>query len=236
MIPLTRCCLLLAGACAAAVVAQALATELPREHLSIDLNWRFHLGDDWPGAPRLDQIGVSTGPVADRLNDDSWLSMNLPHEWAIELPLKENGTAICRAHVKLIQEELESPGIQIRFGTIDDDGWIYVNNQRVGELHDWNNQPVFDIKKHLLAGDNLVAMGVKNDGGAGGMNPEANLEIVGKPEAMPWARTLFKGFAQFIVQSTRDASGFKPTARSDGLKAVTAVVRTQACTPRPAVP
>ena len=31
----------------------AADTNSPREHLSLDANWKFHLGDDWPGALRL---------------------------------------------------------------------------------------------------------------------------------------------------------------------------------------
>ena len=41
----------------------------PREHLSLDANWKFHLGDDWPGALHLDKAGASTGPAAEKFND-----------------------------------------------------------------------------------------------------------------------------------------------------------------------
>jgi len=65
----------------------------PREHLSLDNNWRFHLGDDWPGAIRLDQVNVSSGPPSEVFNDDSWRSVNLPHDWAIELPFDRTADA-----------------------------------------------------------------------------------------------------------------------------------------------
>ena len=38
------------------------AADAPREHLSLDANWKFHLGDDWPGALHLDKAGASTRP------------------------------------------------------------------------------------------------------------------------------------------------------------------------------
>jgi beta-galactosidase len=59
----------------------------PREHLSLDAGWKFHLGDDWPNALRLDKAGASTGPASDKLfSDVPWRTVNLPHDWAVELP------------------------------------------------------------------------------------------------------------------------------------------------------
>jgi len=74
------------AACAALVVAQLGAAESPRERLSLDANWKFHLGDDWPDALRLDKAGVSSGPAAQRFADNLWRDVQLPHDWAIELP------------------------------------------------------------------------------------------------------------------------------------------------------
>jgi len=66
------------------------ADDSPREHLSLDANWKFHLGDDWPGALHLDKAGASTGPAAEKFSDSSWRVLNLPHDWAIELPFDKN--------------------------------------------------------------------------------------------------------------------------------------------------
>ena len=35
---------------------------------------------------RLDKAGSSGGPAAEKFNDNSWRSIDLPHDWAIELP------------------------------------------------------------------------------------------------------------------------------------------------------
>ena len=150
--------------------------------------------------------------------------------------LKEGETAIYRAHVKLSEDDLNNPGMQIRFACIDDHGWVFVNNQRVGESHDWSAEPAFDIKRALHAGDNVIAVGVKNDGGEGGLNRDVNVEITGQPQASPWSRSLFNGLAQIIVQSTKDAGEMKLTATADGLKIATVSVQSQVCTPRPSVP
>jgi beta-galactosidase len=150
--------------------------------------------------------------------------------------LREGQTAIFRAHVSLTEADLANPGIQIRFAGIDDQGWVFVNNQRVGESHDWSAQPAFDIKKALHAGDNVVAVGVRNDAGTGGLNPDVNVELVGKSAASAWSRRLFNGLAQVIVQSAKEAGEIKLTAGADGLKSATVSVQTQTGTPRPSVP
>jgi len=83
--------ILLTIICAALCFSFAFAAETaPREHLSLDANWKFHLGDEWPGALRLDKAGASTGPAAAEFNDSTWRTINLPHDWAIELPFDKN--------------------------------------------------------------------------------------------------------------------------------------------------
>ena len=189
--------------------------------------------NDWRWKPGefSTRRGQATPEFAAEFDDSTWNTVKKG-----ELPLKENETAIYRAHVKLTEADLDNPNVQVHFSTIDDNGWVYVNNQRVGESHDWNGQPVFNIKNALRAGDNVIAVGVKNDGGSGGMSPEVFVEVIGKPEVMPWSRSLFNGLAQIIVQSTRDAGELTLTASSDSLKPATAAVQTQASAPRPSLP
>ena len=95
---------------------------------------------------------------------------------------------------------------------------------------------MFDIKKFLDAGDNVVAVGVNNGAGQGGLNPNVSVRLIGNASAPPWSRSLFNGLAQIIVQSTREAGEFKLTASADGLTPATAVVQTQPCAGRPSVP
>jgi beta-galactosidase len=151
----------------------------------------------------------------------------------IETP---NTTAVYRAHFTLTEEDLNGAGAQICFSGCDDEGWYYVNGQFVGESHDWQAQPIFDIKKYVHAGDNVVAVGVNNIVGSGGLNPKVTVNTVGNASAALWSRSLFNGLAQIIVQSTQEAGEFKLTATADGLAPATAAVQTQSCTPRPAAP
>ncbi|MBU6401591.1 MAG: DUF4982 domain-containing protein, partial [Verrucomicrobia bacterium] len=58
----------------------------PREQLLMDFGWKFHLGDDWGPGDDLAKAGSSRGPAQARFDDSSWRTLNLPHDWAIELP------------------------------------------------------------------------------------------------------------------------------------------------------
>jgi beta-galactosidase len=153
-----------------------------------------------------------------------------------DMVLGEGQSAIYRAHVKLTEADLANPGVQVRFTCIDDHGWVYVNNQRVGVSTDWEAQPAFDIKKALHVGDNVIAVGVRNDSGAGGLNQDVTVELVGKAVATGWSRSVFNGLAQVMVQSTKDAGEIKLTASADGLQPVTTTITTQASAGRPSVP
>ena len=72
--------------CADALIAQSVNSGAPRERLSLDRSWKFHLGDDWPDALHLDKAGTSSGPAAVWFNDTYWRDVQLPHDWTVELP------------------------------------------------------------------------------------------------------------------------------------------------------
>jgi beta-galactosidase len=136
----------------------------------------------------------------------------------------------------LTEQELKEAGAQLCFPGCDDEGWYFVNNQFIGESHDWQAQPVFDIKPFVHAGDNVIAVGVNNGPGQGGLNPNVSAKIIGHAGVPPWSRSLFNGLAQIIVQSTGQTGEFKLTASTDGLTPAVVSVQTQRCAPRQSVP
>ena len=73
----------LIGVCAALWVMQLAAAESPREHLSLDANWKFLPGDDWPDALVLMNSGTGGGPASENFSDSFWRTVNLPHDWAV---------------------------------------------------------------------------------------------------------------------------------------------------------
>jgi beta-galactosidase len=194
-------------------------------------NWRWNL------VQFSTRRGATTPEFAPDFDDSGWNTIRAKTDGDTgDMPLREGQAAVYRAHVNLTADDLNNPGVQIRFGTIDDHGWVYVNNMRVGESHDWQAQPLFEIKNQLHPGDNVIAVGVKNDAGEGGLSPDVNVEIVGKSSESPWSRSLFNGLAEVIVQSSKDAGEIKLTANADGLKSATSTITTQPSAGRPSVP
>src|ERR1035438_8878665 len=67
-----------------------------RERLLLDFGWRFHFGhaadpaQDFNFRGNFSKTG-NFGPVATPLFDDSdWKAVDLPHDWAIELPFQND--------------------------------------------------------------------------------------------------------------------------------------------------
>ena len=64
----------------------ATGTSSPRERLLLDSGWKFHLGNDWGIGQNLAKAGTGSGPAGIWFGDASWRTVNLPHDWAVELP------------------------------------------------------------------------------------------------------------------------------------------------------
>ncbi len=203
--------------------------QLPIKTIAVE-GWRWNLA-------KIPAKGALAPEYANDFDDATWKIIKPKTDGDTgDMVLNEGESGIFRAHVRVTEAELASPGIQIRFGGIDDHGWVFVNNQRVGESRDWAAQPAFDIKKALHAGDNVIAVGVSNQSNTGGLNPDVNVELVGKPEAQPWSRSVFNGLAQIMVQASKTAGELKLTASAEGLQSVTSTITTQAGATRPSVP
>jgi beta-galactosidase len=150
--------------------------------------------------------------------------------------LGEREHGVFRGKFELSAKELEAPAIELGFGSISGDGFVYVNGQKVGESRDPESPPVFDVKSLLHAGENHVAVVVANYGGGGGISEGVNLRIQEPAQAPQWRRSVFNGLAQIIVQSTKTPGQLSLTARSPGLTPASLTIPTQPCTARPAVP
>ncbi len=200
---------------------------LPPSPRSVPVNgWRWKLAEVPNDRSVLPEY-------ANAFDDSAWKELKPSDGNTIK---KEYTAAIYRAHVTLTDEDLKGAEVRLRFAGCDDDGWFFVNNQFVGESHDWSSQPVFNAKQFLRVGDNVIAVGVKNSSAQGGLKPEVNLDLIGEPTTLKWSRSLFNGLAQIIVQSTKDAGEIKLTATADGLTPTTSVLETKACPPRLSLP
>ena len=197
---------------------------VPSHNIVVD-KWRWELASIPRNRHSVPAYGVD-------FDDSAWKPVSGGGP-TIETP--DTG-AIYRAHVRLTEADLKGVGAFACFSGCDDDGWYFVNNHYVGESHDWQAQPSFDVKQYLHPGDNVIAVGVYNSVAQGGLNPNVNVQITGHATVPPWSRNLFNGLAQVIVQSTKDAGEIKLMATADGLAPATETIHTQPGIPRPFVP
>jgi beta-galactosidase len=151
-------------------------------------------------------------------------------------PLNPHEQAVYRVKIQVSADDLAAPTVNLRIGSIDDEGWIYVNGKFVGESHDWKESPVFDVKPFLQPGANTIAIAVVNDEGPGGLNKGVTLEFQDKSAALEWQRSVFNGLAQILVQSTKDVGEINLTATAEALNPATVTIQSQACTLPPFVP
>jgi beta-galactosidase len=183
-------------------------------------DWRMKVVADSNGRP---EIGAG-------FSDDGWAKADVQSDSG---PLKPGESAVFRTHVSLGENDLVAVNTVLSFGTIDDEGWVYVNGQLAGESHDWRAEPSFEVGKWLNRGTNLIAVVVKNNEGAGGLNHGATLVFVPAPAAADWQRHAFNGLAQVIVQSKTNSGAINLQARAAGLTSAAVTIQAE---PHPAVP
>jgi beta-galactosidase len=153
-----------------------------------------------------------------------------------EGPLHDNESGVFRTRLSATPDLLTNTTVVLHFGRIDEEGWVYVNGRKVGESHDWQDTPRFDIKPFLRAGENTIAVAVYNRNGPGGINLGVTIETRQPPVSPPWSRSVFNGLAQIIVQSAKEPGDIKLTATAEGLKPITVTLQAKPCVPRPQVP
>jgi beta-galactosidase len=200
--------------------------DIPPSHSVALRDWRFERTADAANSGSRPEIGEA-------FDDGAWEKANVSADSG---PLQPHESAFYRARFDVTADMLASASIHLNFGMIDDDGWVYVNGQLAGESHDWNAQPGFEIRKNLHGGANTIAVAVKNNEGAGGMNKGVSLTIADKPVPPAWQRHVFNGLAQIIVQASKEPGKLRLTARADSLTPATLEIATQPSMLRPAVP
>lgn len=168
---------LVLSAAVAAVCAAPAAGGLPRERLLLDLGWRFHLGDDLGDGLGLAKAGTSTGPASVEFGDATWRKIDLPHDWAIELPFdpradtahgsraigeayRSNSIAWYRRSFELAKED-EGRRIWLEFDGVYRNCDVFVNGWLVAHHDGGYNSFRCDITNVALCGGrNLVAVHV----------------------------------------------------------------------------
>jgi len=87
------------GAATAEEQAQGAASSLPapgRERLLLDFGWRFHLGNaadeaqDFGFRGNFSKTGNFGAVATPPFDDSKWKPVDLPHDWAVELPFQDD--------------------------------------------------------------------------------------------------------------------------------------------------
>ena len=165
------------------LIAQSLnSTSSPREHLLMDRGWRFAFGH--PSDFRKDfnhatgyfsyfaKTGYGDGAAAKDFDDRSWRTLDLPHDWAVELPFNSRGShshgykTIGRnfpeTSIGWYRKTFFIPGsdlgkrICIEFDGIFRNSTVWINGFYVGQEHSGYNGFRYDITDYLRYGDNNV--------------------------------------------------------------------------------
>jgi beta-galactosidase len=171
-----RTAALLAG-CADAPSAAALAAVAPREQLLFDFGWKFQFGSGNDPAKDLG-FGVGQGDFAKtgdfdfakgKFDDSKWRTLNLPHDWAVELPFiddkeqnshgfKPIGRRFPDTSVGWYRREFEIPAgdlgkrIAVEFDGAFRDVIIFVNGCFIGRNNNGYAPFRFDLTDFLSYG------------------------------------------------------------------------------------
>ena len=167
-------------------VGSATAAESPRQRTRIDDGWRFALGHAWDPAQDFDhgtrsffwaKAGYGDGPAAPDFDDRPWRRVDLPHDWAVELPFSERGSsqhgskAIGRAFpqnsVGWYRRELAIPAngqgqrFTLEFDGVFRDSVVWVNGHYLHHEPSGYSSFGVDITDYLhYGGRNVVAVRV----------------------------------------------------------------------------
>ena len=182
---------------------------------------------------------VGTDPDGERpeaaaqFDDSSWATYDAT---AAHGPATGRVRAVFRSHLSVTAEQLAASGLELVFGRIEGDGFVYLNGEKLGPAGNPRAATVFDIKSRLHPGANTVAVVVFNWDEAAGVCGGVRLRTLNPPPPVQWGRSVFNGLAQVIVQSAKTGGTLKLTAMADGLKPASTVIATKAVALRPAAP
>lgn len=89
------------------LLVAVLSSAQQRRHLNFDENWKFHFGHaadpakdfNYGVAVVFKKSGEAPGTAIDpKLSDKDWRGLNLPHDWAVELPFVQTPNADVMSH------------------------------------------------------------------------------------------------------------------------------------------
>lgn len=162
-------------------------TDAVREHLLMDFGWRFNLGnagdvskDYFNGTSYFSyfaKTGYGDGAAAKDFEDRTWRLVDLPHDWAVELPFSGNashshgyktiGWKYPETSVGWYRKKFFIPQsdlgrrISVQFDGVHRNAGVWVNGFYLGLEHSGYASFEYDITDYLkYGGDNVIAVRV----------------------------------------------------------------------------
>jgi beta-galactosidase len=173
---------------AAAQDSTATAPGSPRERLLMDFGWRFAFGHATDVAKDFDPVpdptfsyfakaGVAKGAAAAEFDDRGWRLLDLPHDWAVELPFSESGSGshgykaigknFPQTSVGWYRKTFSIPAsdlgrhITVEFDGVFRDSQVWVNGFYLGRESSGYSGFGYDLTDYLnYGGDNVVVVRV----------------------------------------------------------------------------
>ena len=165
----------------------ALADNPPRERLLMDSDWRFAFGHATDVKKDFDyatgdfsyfaKAGFGSGASASNFDDHNWRLLDLPHDWAVELPFSERGSkshgfkAIGRnfpeSSVGWYRKAFMIPAsdlgkrISVEFDGVFRDSIVWINGHYLGREESGYSSFVRNLTEYLhYGGTNVIAVRV----------------------------------------------------------------------------
>ena len=141
--------------------AQIYGRAVPvRRRESFDFGWKFLMGD----APGAQQPGF---------DDANWRDLDLPHDWSIEGPFREQPGSATFAHLPTgigwyrkrfhIPESFRGERVMVDFDGVYQNGEVWINGQYLGKRPYGYIGFHYDLTPHLnIGGENVIAVKVDN--------------------------------------------------------------------------
>jgi beta-galactosidase len=155
----------------------------------MDADWKFAFGNATNPSKDFDpdpvgntfsyfaKAGVAQGAASERFNDSSWRKLNLPHDWAVELPFSEKGSGshgskalgknFPEASVGWYRKSFQLPAsdkgrrIALDFDGIFRDSQVWVNGFYLGREQSGYTSFGYDISDYVnFGGKNTIAVRV----------------------------------------------------------------------------
>jgi beta-galactosidase len=168
-----------------AIVSDKASTDFVREKLLMDFDWRFAFGHPYDTKKAfgtgtsyfsyLSKTGYGDGAAAADFDDSAWRTLDLPHDWAVEVPFDTRGShshgykAIgCNfpdASVGWYRKKFFIPKsdlgrhISIEFDGVFRDSKVWINGHYLGNEPSGYNSFAYNITEFLnYGGDNVIAV------------------------------------------------------------------------------